>query len=314
MNNKAIYKYFNLIIRIIIGAFAILYIVWKLKSFFVDNDFAIDLNNINLLYILFTLFLMFINWGIESYKWMCLVNLKNSISFISSFSSILSGITVSLITPNRIGEIPGRVYLLKDSNKKELILLTSIGAFAQLIITLILGLFSIFFVFSFYISNLSSYYYIFFVAISMGLIFFYFKFNRFSYILKKIPFFKKHEIFNVDIPLPTLIVVLVLSGIRFFVFTLQYWLVLKAFNINLFSLNEILLIPFCFLLASSIPTLLLSEIGVRTSVAIFVFSVVSNDIISITFSSIIIWVINIALPATLGIFNLKKLNFFNQTS
>jgi uncharacterized membrane protein len=110
------------------------------------------------------------------------------------------------------------------------------------------------------------------------------------------------ELFNVTI----------LSGIRYSVFCLQYWLILKAFNIDLIAVKELMLIPVCFLIASIIPTLLLSEIGVRSSVAVFVFGMVTDNIIAIVLASLLLWIINIALPAMLGLFNLKQLTILKD--
>ncbi len=77
-------------------------------------------------------------------------------------------------------------------------------------------------------------------------------------------------------------------------------------------MREIFLIPVCFLLASSIPTILISEIGVRGSVALFVFGVVSDLDIQIIMASVLLWLINVALPALLGLLNLKELKLLKE--
>jgi len=64
--------------------------------------------------------------------------------------------------------------------------------------------------------------------------------------------------------------------------------------------------------ASFIPTLLISEIGVRGAVAVFVFGTISNLEIQIIMASILLWLINIALPALIGIFNLKEIKLFKE--
>ena len=96
------------------------------------------------------------------------------------------------------------------------------------------------------------------------------------------------------------------------VFSFQYFLVLKAFNINLNSWNEILLIPLCFLVTSAIPTLLISEIGVRGSVALFIFGVLTNNHYAIVLSSLILWCINVAIPAIFGLLFIKRLKIIPE--
>ena len=80
----------------------------------------------------------------------------------------------------------------------------------------------------------------------------------------------------------------------------------------LIALEELFLIPVCFLLASSIPTILFSEIGVRGSVALFVFGVVSDLDIQIVLASIVLWFINVALPALFGFYDLYKFKLLKE--
>ena len=100
--------------------------------------------------------------------------------------------------------------------------------------------------------------------------------------------------------------------LRYLVFSLQYYIVLKAFGINFSNNVEILLIPLCFLLTSSIPTILISEIGVRGSIALIIFSIVTDNNLAIFLSSIVLWSINVAFPAFIGMFFLKRFNFITE--
>jgi len=66
------------------------------------------------------------------------------------------------------------------------------------------------------------------------------------------------------------------------------------------------------MIASFIPTILISEIGVRGSVALFVFGTVSNMDIQIILSSVLLWLINVALPALIGLINLNDLKILKE--
>ncbi|MDB4534356.1 hypothetical protein N9242_05730, partial [Vicingaceae bacterium] len=92
----------------------------------------------------------------------------------------------------------------------------------------------------------------------------------------------------------------------------QYFLVLRAFGLSLDGVNELLLIPVCFLIASFIPTILISEIGVRGSVALFVFGTFSDLEFQIILASVVVWMINVAVPALLGLLNLKELKLIKE--
>jgi len=80
-----------------------------------------------------------------------------------------------------------------------------------------------------------------------------------------------------------------------------------------------ILISLIYLLVSGIPTIALSELGVRGSVSLYVFHLyygtmaVQNDLNgSIVTASSALWFINLALPALLGIIFIFNLKFFRN--
>jgi len=83
--------------------------------------------------------LAFINWGIEARKWQLLVKSLQRISYFVAFKAVLSGVTLSLNTPNRIGEYGGRILYVKEGNRIKAISLSIAGSMSQLIITLLMG-------------------------------------------------------------------------------------------------------------------------------------------------------------------------------
>ena len=79
-----------------------------------------------------------------------------------------------------------------------------------------------------------------------------------------------------------------------------------------FGLINFFLIPFCFLITSSIPTIVISEIGVRGSVGLFVFGIISDNNLAILSASVLLWVINVALPALFGLFFINQFKIVSQ--
>ena len=61
--------------------------------------------------------LVFANWGLEARKWQVILKKLERISFFTAFKAVLSGLTLSLNTPNRIGEYGGRILYVKDGNR-----------------------------------------------------------------------------------------------------------------------------------------------------------------------------------------------------
>ena len=64
--------------------------------------------------------LVFVNWGFEAKKWQVLLKPLQPINFFTAFKSVLSGVTLSINTPNRIGEYGGRIlYIRKEKELKR---------------------------------------------------------------------------------------------------------------------------------------------------------------------------------------------------
>jgi uncharacterized membrane protein YbhN (UPF0104 family) len=307
--NKS-YKYINLLIRFVIGAIAVYFIYFRIAEDFLIDFYKIETKNIDLFILGIVLILMFLNWGIEAVKWRFTIRNIEEISIFKSFKLIFTGITLGFLTPNRIGEIPARALLLNGSNVKEITLKTTVASFSQLLITLFFGIIGFCFTFNNFSYIINPIVWI--VILSLGLLLLllvYFRTNKLESIFNRSKFIREKELFRglSGFSVLELFNILLLSLLRYIVFVFQYYLVLKAFGVYLSDIYAILLIPVCFMVASFIPTILISEIGIRGSVALFVFGTISNMDIQIILASMVLWLINIALPILLGLYNLKDL-------
>ena len=308
MNNKARYKYFNLVVRTLIGIASVFFIYFKIKdSFSIQYQDFVSLS-INYFFLFFAFLLSFLNWGIETYKWRFVVLKIQSLAFVTALKIVFTGITLSLITPNRIGEIPARAYLLNNSKHlKKNVYATFISSFSQLLVTLLIGLLGVIYTLNLIDIHLSNTFIII-LTISITLLFLMFIFSD-----KLKNFFLKmlHKEDNIEFNEMDTLKFLGFSLLRYLVFCLQYLFILEAFGIHFISFIQLWLIPVCFLLASSIPTFVLSELGVRSSVAILVFGIFTDNDLSIILAASFLWIINIGLPATYGLFFLNQLKIKN---
>ena len=262
MSNKPLlYKYINLLLRLLIGVAAILLIGYKLK-----DDFFVHLRsdlfyNVHYQYILLAFFLLFINWGLEAYKWKYLMRGVQEIPFFKAFQLTIAGITLGIITPNRIGEIPGRVLLLNHKNTfKTALIKTAIGAYAQLIVTFIFGVLALFFIADGSGFQINHKYINILLLLLLGLFLLsYFYHQLIQSIFYWIPYVKSKKWLAAlgDFSFKQRIYILLVSVLRYFVFSFQYFLIFKAFSIGFNSFSELLLIPMCFMLTSVIPTILI---------------------------------------------------------
>ena len=255
-----------------------------------------------------------INWGLEALKWKILIHSLEEITFAKSLKSIFSGITISIFTPNRVGEFAGRIFFLEKANKIEATIKSFIGSFSQLFVTIIVGLTALFFYYKMGYDNshpileITNWDVILFsIIICISLILFLIVFKT------KIFFFAK-PVKNLNALFETkkkqLLSVLVLSVIRYFVFSVQYYLALRVFNVHLDFATAFTLIAITFLITSAIPTFAISEIAVRGATAVYFFSAVTNDSTAVVAASLLLWIINLAIPALIGEFFVWNLKFF----
>jgi len=257
----------------------------------------------------FAVFLMYINWFSESYKWKLLIEKVERISLFKSFKAVLSGVTISLFTPNRTGEFAGRILSLERENRIQAIFPTFTGNIAQLIVTCIFGLiavallplqFNAVFIDPVYTPVWISYASVFLILI---LVFIYFNLKLFEKPLNKIIFLKKYQPYYsyfFAFSRTQLLYFLAISMARYFVFTAQYIILTRIFDINI-GLNEAIITIFLiYFVLTTIPTIALSEIGVRGSVSIFLIGKLSENLSGIFLASTSLWIINLAIPALIG--------------
>ena len=109
-----------------------------------------------------------------------------------------------------------------------------------------------------------------------------------------------------------LLEVLLYSIARYVVFTTQFFILLQVFDIDVSYVDSMILISTMLFIVSIIPSIAITEIGVRGSVALFLFSLVSGNTIGILSSTFVMWVINLLLPAMLGTIFIFTLKFFRK--
>jgi len=75
----------------------------------------------------------------EIAKWKILTNNVKKNSWLEATKQSLASLTLSLITPNRIGEYGAKALYYTNDKRKQILLLNFAGNFYQLVITIVLG-------------------------------------------------------------------------------------------------------------------------------------------------------------------------------
>lgn len=297
------------IVLILLSYGFVIFKILNFKELKEVNFSSLHFSSFYLLIFLVVILLMFLNWGIETIKWKILIDKIQPFSFFNAFKTVFAGITIGIFTPNRIGEIGGRVLFMDKGKRTFGVLATGIGSFAQFITTITTGIFG-FILFLLLFPNKTTINSIFnkisaigFLLILLILIWIYFNIKRIKPILLKIPFFKTRteqlEYFS-ETKFISLLKILLLSFVRYFIFISQFFLLLILFNIHLTLIQAYISISLIYLFATLVPTTTLVELGIRGSLAIFFIGMFSNNILGIILSTTFLWLINLAIPAIVG--------------
>ena len=237
--------------------FAIFFLYEQLisRSRVQDFDFDHILLQLHQNYLLIgvVIFMMFLNWFLESLKWRFLISRIEKITIKRSIRAVFSGITISAFTPNRIGEYAGRVFCLEKADRIQGVLITVIGSMAQLLTTIVFGLVGILLLpnlmpdFDTFLSKIMfAYPVMLFIIILLNvlLVTLFLNASGFSSVLSKIKILKKFTKYNQVFACynsSELLEVLLYSVARYIVFTAQFFILLQIFDVDILYVNAIIL-------------------------------------------------------------------------
>lgn len=326
MNSKAkIIKLTETIVKIVI----VLLGIWIIYKKIIHNqnitqlgsDIKSSFTSTKHIYLLIlTIILVPINIYLEGVKWKIQLKPIENISYYKSFLSIFTGLTAGMFFPNRMGNFLGRIFMMENGDRIKAAMVTIVGGMAQMIATVSVGLIAtIFFVNKYFVLLTISIILI--VALLLLIYFNIHVLKYFQFLIPKKFKEKTKEYFDVFslYDKKELLKILIISFLRYFIYTFQFVLLIWAFNIPLTYLNAMIPISFTYLLMMVIPFITITEIAIRGSVSILVFEKwfiingISNSLELMVFSaSSLLWILNIAIPSIIGLFLIHRLKFFRQ--
>lgn len=312
-------KYLSIIIKIVIVFFSFYFIYHQLvenKSFEeLDISALIDTVKKNKVYLIGVILMMFLNWLVEALKWRYMISKIENISIMTAYRAVFTGITVSTFTPNRIGEYGGRVFCLEKGDRIKAVFITVLCSMSQLLVTILFGSISLFILFDEILIDKTFLSVSLLILLNLSLLFSYFNISHIINFLGKfklIKSFKKYLEVLVMYNYKDLIIAFIYSNTRYFIFSLQFIILLHIFGINISFMDAILSVMLIFFFITITPTITIAEIGVRGSVAIFVLGLFSSNDIGILSSTTLLWLINLIIPAIIGSFFIFSLKFFRS--
>jgi Lysylphosphatidylglycerol synthase TM region len=256
--------------------------------------------------------LMPVNIALEAKKWQLLAGTAQRMSFGKALSSMLAGLAFSLITPNRIGEYPGRILYLRPRNTFRLISVSILGAIAQSYALFIFGCISLIYYNIAFPGTIGLVALIVCLLATIGLGMLYMRFERWSRIAEKIKWLRKFNMYGQLLRRFTnkeQLTILAISMLRFTVYTAQYLIFLRWMNVILPPVEGFLMSALFFWVMAIIPTLSLVELGERGQVSLYLFHHFSDNTVGILTATIGLWCINLILPAIIGCILLLRMRY-----
>ena len=294
-----------MILRIAVAAASLVFIGWKVHGQLTGGVVGFTVLSVGPM--LAAVALMPLNWIVEAVKWRVLTAHLQPFSLWQALRSVLAGLAVSMLTPNRVGDFAGRIAFLNPGNRTAGAMSAFVGGYAQMLAIAVLGVvaFALKPVLPDFLSVAAEHYPL---SMSVLLVFiivltgFYFaarlmaarfKFSLWQWFEKFVGAAGRHT--NRQ-----LAVALFLSLCRSVVFILQLQLMLQSFGVRLELFDAFCSIALMYCFVSVIPTFALAEWGVRGSMALLFIVPLGGQPTQIVTASVALWIINVAVPAAAG--------------
>ncbi|MDX2247125.1 MAG: lysylphosphatidylglycerol synthase domain-containing protein [Bacteroidia bacterium] len=265
-----------------------------------------------------------LNLALETMKWWFMIRKTGgSLGFKDAWKSVFAGLTTGIFTPNRIGEYAGRIAFLPPQLRIQGAVYLFVDRICQMVITLWMGMLAMEYFWKYQRKVWLDSFTLDYTSWQMirGALFAISVLLPFAILLLpriakgsgnrqlRFAFFRKIATSLADLPSVVLFPVLFLGLLRYMVFSLQYVVLAYAFGFEGSGVLIFSMVWMIFLIKSVLPSITLTELGIRESVALAimgVFLVPAHIAFSATF---ILYVINIILPSVLGLYYVYRLKF-----
>ncbi len=275
----------------------------------------------NLIWLAVVVLLAPVNLAFESLKWRKLIQTFAKIGFWKTYKAILSGVTIAIFTPNRVGEYGGRILFIEPENNWKAVIATLVGSLAQLLVILSAGLLGLVY---FSTHFLEFDWEVLPLVMSLGvvlvglMVFCFFNIDLLIPVVKRLPyihFFKryfKHLLVLKSYSSEELWAALGYAFLRFGTYSLQYFFLLKFYGIPVTLMTGLAGITTIFFVQASIPLPPVMGLLARGEIALHIWGFFSNDQVGILAATFTLFVINIAVPALLGLVFIVQINIIKS--
>jgi hypothetical protein len=257
--------------------------------------------------------LMPVNWSLEILKWRTLLRPFWKIPLSVAVQAVAAGVALSLITPNRVGDYGGRVLAVPAAHNWAAVLATAAGSMAQLIALLSGGLAGAFFYLrerALLPAQIEGMWWLVVLA-TLLLLAAFFNLPLLAKLLQRINIperwtapFSRLAAYRA----PVLLQGLIWAFLRYFVYVLQYYLLLRFFGVELAFGAALGGIATIYLLQVCLPLPPLAALLARGEAALLIWAPFSPAPLHLLSATFALFIINLLLPALLGAVFIVKIN------
>lgn len=253
--------------------------------------------------------LMVGNYLLEALKWQVLLTRIERLPFLKVLAGILMGVLFSIFTPARLGELGGRVIVLKKENKLVGVASVFVGSIAQNLCIFTLGISSL--AWLSYAQNWMDGWSLWsmilaFLVIAATSVYIFYNIGLFEPLAKKIPWPVSWKKYTNKFKLlagysnTEMTRIMLLSFCRVTVWLVQYWLIMYLLEGIDLSANSLSVIGLIFFLQTGFPLPPFISIVARSGVAVFAWSIIGVSEWNALAATFVIYILNLIIPALAG--------------
>ena len=316
MNQRWV-KYYPMILQLVISLLALGYVVNKMVRF---TGWAVFFDQLAvkqwsfMAMLLAQLFLSVLNLSLEAFKWQLLSNVLIVQPFLDAFKQVIHGLQLGVLTPGRTGEPFGKALLFTKGYRTQALLLSAAGSMIQNLVIVLMGGLAMVMVYNSQLpadgflsllrQKLVHYGFMIPVLLFLMITGFYYLFRAFKAnpLLKRLSF---HLQVYRRLGFTLVMSLFGITFLRYLVYAFQLWLALYFFGLMDNPLRWCL-VSLYLMIITFIPGIALADLGIRSSVALFLFGSGAMDTGAVVASVFIVWVFNLGLPSLSGFFLLKS--------
>ncbi|MEM7085292.1 MAG: lysylphosphatidylglycerol synthase domain-containing protein [Bacteroidota bacterium] len=241
------------------------------------------------------------NWVFEILKWKTVVSRIQKITFGRAARQSLAAHTVSLATPNRIGDYGAKALYYPREKQKQILLVNFFSNFIQMGVTILLGILGFWLASQKIELPLATSKLIALVAVIIVLMVLGYFFKEKQLLVKGLSLTK---ITGYITALPNTVIskTILYSFVRYAIFSFLFFLLLNYFGATISAMEAFPIIFVMYLFVSVIPTLFVLDVVVRGGVSLWLFSQLGISELTILSTVLVMWLLNFVIPAVWGSF------------